>query len=241
MTPAHIDVDLSAEEEEVRNLVHRFALEVLRPSGQMLDRLNAEQVIAPGSLLWDVHRRWDALGVRVLTGDIALTPVQVARLNAIVTEELGWGDAGLAISLGAAEFPAMLAAISQNPQLMAEFPSSRLGCWAITEPDHGSDALDLGAGGPSPGLRRPNCVARREGDQYVIDGQKAAWVSNGPVATAAALYTCIDDGDGVGGFGVLLVDLTRGSRAAGRSRRWASARCRRARSSSTACACRPRT
>jgi len=208
MNPAHIDYDATAEEDEVRSLVHRFALEVLRPAGQVLDRRSAAEVIARDSILWDVHRRWDALGVRVLTGAGELSPVQLARLNAIVTEELGWGDAGLAISLGAAEFPSMLAAISQNPRLVAEFPSSRLGCWAITEPDHGSDALDLGADGPPPGLRRPNCVARREGDHYVVDGQKAAWVSNGPVATAAALYTAIDDGDGVGGFGVLLVDLT---------------------------------
>jgi alkylation response protein AidB-like acyl-CoA dehydrogenase len=207
MNPAHIDHDATPEEEEVRALVHRFARDVLRPAGQVLDRLRGEQVVERDSLFWDVHRRWDALGVRVLTGS-ELSPVQIARLNAIVTEELGWGDAGLAISLGAAEFPSMLAALSQRPRLLAEFPPSRLGCWAITEPDHGSDALDLGAGGPPPGLRRPNCIARREGDHYVIDGQKAAWVSNGPVATAAALYTAVDDRDGVDGFGVLLVDLT---------------------------------
>jgi alkylation response protein AidB-like acyl-CoA dehydrogenase len=55
---------------------------------------------------------------------------------------------------------------------------------------------------------KPNCVARRDGDFYVIAGQKAAWVSNGPVAETAALYTAVDDGGGVTGCGVLLVDLT---------------------------------
>ncbi|HWP65111.1 MAG TPA: acyl-CoA dehydrogenase [Candidatus Limnocylindria bacterium] len=203
-----IDVPVVPEEAEVRALVHRFAAEVLRPAGQLLDRRSAEEVIAADSVLWEVHRRWDDLGLRVLTAETGLTPPQLARLSAIVTEELGWGDAGLAISLGAAEFPAMLAALSQNPRLMREYPPSRLGCWAITEPDHGSDALDLGEDGTLPGLRRPNCVARRDGDHYVVVGQKAAWVSNGPVATAAALYTAVDEGEGPNGFSVLLVDLT---------------------------------
>jgi len=208
MIPEDIDFDLSEEEREVRSLVHRFAQDVLRPAGQALDRLPAEQVIAEGSVLYDVHRKWDELGIRLLTGETSdFTPQQLARLSCIVTEELGWGDAGLAISLGAAEFPGMLAHTTQNPDIMAAFPVDKIGCWAITEPDHGSDSLDLGQGAQSPGLRKPNCVARRDGDDYVVDGQKAAWVSNGPIADAAALYTAVDNGEGPTGYGVLLVDL----------------------------------
>jgi len=204
-----IEFELSDDERTIRDLVHRFAAEVMRPAGQALDRRSAEQVIARDSILWEVHKKWDELGVRMLTGETsAFTPAQMARLNCIVTEELGWGDAGLAISLGAAEFPAMLAQTSQNPDLMAIFTVSRIGCWAITEPDHGSDSLDLSDSRGRPGLRKPNCVARRDGDYYVISGQKAAWVSNGPVAETAALYTAVDNGDGVNGCGVLLVDLT---------------------------------
>jgi alkylation response protein AidB-like acyl-CoA dehydrogenase len=209
MTLQDIDFDLSEEERNIRDLVHRFAEEVMRPAGQMLDRRSAEEVIARNSILWDVHKKWDDLGVRVLAGgESEFTPAQLARLNCIVTEELGWGDAGLAISIGAAEFPAMLAQTSQNPDLVSAFPVNKMGCWAITEPDHGSDSLDLSDNGKRPGLQKPNCVARRDGDFYVITGQKAAWVSNGPVAEAAALYTAVDNGDGVNGCGVLLVDLT---------------------------------
>ena len=208
MTPHDIDFDLSAEEQSIRDLVHRFAQDVLRPAGQTLDRLSADAV-ARHALLRQVHQKWDDLGIRLLTGGASdFTPTQVARLTSIVTEELGWGDAGLAISLGAAEFPAMLAQTSQNPDLMATFPVSKIGCWAITEPDHGSDVLDMSPESGRPCFDRPNCVARRDGDDYVIDGQKAAWVSNGPIAEAAALYTAVDDGDGAMGRGVILVDLT---------------------------------
>jgi len=126
MIPDSIEYDLSDDERAIRDLVHTFAADILRPAGHALDRLPAEAVIARDSILWDVHRKWDELGVRLLAGgDVDLTPVQVARLSSMVTEELGWGDAGLAISLGASEFPAMLAQVTQNPDLMAAFRSSR--------------------------------------------------------------------------------------------------------------------
>lgn len=208
MIPQDIDFDLSEEERSIRDLVHRFAEEVMRPAGQALDRRSAEEVIAPGSILWEVHKKWDALGVHMFAADpAAFTPTQLARLTCIVTEELGWGDAGLAISLGASEFPAMLAGTTQNADLMAAFPVSKIGCWAITEPDHGSDSLDMSSDTKRPGLQKPNCVARRDGDFYVISGQKAAWVSNGTIADTAALYCAVDSGEGTNGCGVLLVDL----------------------------------
>jgi acyl-CoA dehydrogenase len=202
-----IDYELSDDERTIRDLVHRFAADVMRPAGQTLDRLPAAAVVRH-ALLRDVHEKWDALGVRLLTSaETSLTPVQRARLMSVTTEELGWGDAGLAISLGAGEFPAMLAQGSQNPELAAAFPVNRIGCWAITEPDHGSDVLDMSGADGRPWRQKPNCVARRDGDHYVIDGQKAAWVSNGPVAEGAALYTAVDEGDGPTGRGVFLVDL----------------------------------
>jgi len=187
----NLDGDLTEEERSIRDLVHRFAAEVMRPAGQALDRRTAEEVIARDSVLWDVHAKWHALGVRELTREASgFTPAQLARIQCIVGEELGWGDAGLAISIGAGGFPTMLAEISQNPELMAAFPPEKLGCWAITEPDHGSDAIDLDERGKRPGLVKPNCVARRDGDFYVVNGQKAAWVSNGPVLQTRAASPC---------------------------------------------------
>jgi alkylation response protein AidB-like acyl-CoA dehydrogenase len=208
MTPEHIDFDLTEEEQAIRDLVHRFARDVMRPAGQELDRLSADEVSSPGSILWDVHKRWDELGIRLFTDtESEFTPAQIGRLGCLINEELGWGDAGLAISIGAAEFPAMLANVSQNADVMAAFPANKIGCWAITEPDHGSDMLDMSDDEARPSLHEPNCVARRDGDHYVINGQKAAWVSNGPIAQGAALYTSVVEGDGVRGCGVILVDL----------------------------------
>jgi len=208
MNPQDIDFDLSDEERAVRDLVHRFAAEVMRPAGQELDQLPASAVVASDSVLWKVHRQWNELGIHLFSGSESdLSPAQAARLGCLVNEQLGWGDAGLAISLGVTEFPAMLANLTGNPDVIAAFPPEKSGCWAITEPDHGSDVVDFRIRDDLARLEKPNCLARRDGDDYVINGQKAAWVSNGPIAQAAALYTAVDPGDGTHGYGVVLVDL----------------------------------
>jgi acyl-CoA dehydrogenase len=58
----------------------------------------------------------------------------------------------------------------------------KVGAWALTEPDSGSDALG--------GMRTS---ARRDGDEYVINGQKT-WITNGPFADTIVLYAKLDDG-----------------------------------------------
>jgi alkylation response protein AidB-like acyl-CoA dehydrogenase len=58
----------------------------------------------------------------------------------------------------------------------------------------------------SPSLRA-NCTARRDGDEYVIRGQKAAWVSNGSIATVATLFCTLDPSHGFEGGGICLVPL----------------------------------
>src|SRR5690606_8878826 len=41
---------------------------------------------------------------------------------------------------------------------------------------------------------RPNVVAKRQGDDFVINGQKSSWVSCGTIAQAAALFCAVDNG-----------------------------------------------
>ncbi|MHB8220236.1 MAG: acyl-CoA dehydrogenase family protein [Acidimicrobiales bacterium] len=57
----------------------------------------------------------------------------------------------------------------------------KIGAWAITEPDSGSDALG--------GMKT---TARRDGDEYVINGNKT-FITNGPYADTVVLYAKLDD------------------------------------------------
>jgi alkylation response protein AidB-like acyl-CoA dehydrogenase len=83
-----------------------------------------------------------------------------------------------------------------------------IGCWAITEPDHGSDTL-----GPfteqfsNPDIAATACKAALDGDEYVINGSKAAWVSCGTIATHACAYLTIDPSMGMAGGGICIVPM----------------------------------
>ena len=58
----------------------------------------------------------------------------------------------------------------------------KVGAWAITEPDSGSDALG--------GMK---ATAVRDGDEYVINGNKT-FITNGPHADTIVFYAKLDDG-----------------------------------------------
>jgi hypothetical protein len=58
----------------------------------------------------------------------------------------------------------------------------KVGAWAITEPDSGSDALG--------GMKS---TARRDGDEYILNGNKT-FITNGPYADTIVFYAKLDDG-----------------------------------------------
>ncbi|NDU73244.1 acyl-CoA dehydrogenase [Actinomadura sp. DSM 109109] len=60
----------------------------------------------------------------------------------------------------------------------------KVGAWAITEPNSGSDAFG--------GMQ---ATARRDGDEYVINGSKT-FITNGPYADTIVFYCKLDDGPG---------------------------------------------
>jgi alkylation response protein AidB-like acyl-CoA dehydrogenase len=61
---------------------------------------------------------------------------------------------------------------------------AKIGAWAITEPDAGSDAFG--------GMRT---TVRRDGDEWVLNGQKT-FITNGPYADTIVVYAKHDDGSG---------------------------------------------
>jgi alkylation response protein AidB-like acyl-CoA dehydrogenase len=144
-----------------------------------------------------MHKKYLELGVS-LDAMAELSFAEQSKMFCILFEELGWGDAGLAISIGASILPAYLTMVFKNEYLRSIAPDDVMGCWGITEPDHGTDSIDpngmlMHAKGT---YGRPNCVATIKGDQIIVNGQKSAWVSNGTVAKVIILYCAADTGNG---------------------------------------------
>lgn len=179
----------------------------MRPVAAKLDQLSAEDMIASGSELWTVLEKAKSLGLNLIEME-ELPPLERARLLDIAIEELSWGCPGLAGAILVTFFPVMFSLLAGNME-MAKYCDGRLGWWAITEPDHGSDMLDSHGEIAYPEGRygRANCLARIEGDRVIINGQKSAWVSGATYADVCVLYTQVEQ-NGVTGPGLaIIVDL----------------------------------
>lgn len=204
-------------------------MEVMRPAGIALDALpDPDAVIAKNSVFWEVNRKIRELDLHTLKipKDLGGLAGDIDPMAAIlITEQLGYADAGLAVSLGASCMPFNLAAMMPIPemqQLARDFCADKegklIGCWAITEPDHGTDWI---IGGNRPEIK-PSVTAVRKGNEYIINGEKAAWISNGSIASHALLHVGIDASRGMEGQGLAILPLDfKGSPAANPSIKWA--------------------
>jgi acyl-CoA dehydrogenase len=195
--PLGAEPELSETARMVQESVHRYAEEVMRPIGIKLDRMTPEEAIAPESPYWEARNKFVELGFGIDTL-LSLEPAERAKTMCIMFEELGWGDSGLAISFGAGMLASLMSTVLGNEFCRRLAPDSKLGCWAITEPDHGSDMLDANRMifNAQGNYGRPNCIATLRGDEVIINGQKAAWVSNGVIAEVCILYCVADTGSG---------------------------------------------
>ncbi len=204
LEPTGLESGLSEEELAIQEGVRRFAKEVIRPAGVTLDLVTPEEMIAPDSILWDVLKQSQELGLSV-TAMMDLEPVERARIMAIASEELAWGDAGLSGAILVNQMPVLYSMLAGNND-MARYCDGKMGCWGITEPDHGSDMIDTDGTLQSPEGQygRPNCVARIEGDKIIVNGQKSAWVSGALTAEVCALYCHIEE-NGVTRPGISLI------------------------------------
>jgi alkylation response protein AidB-like acyl-CoA dehydrogenase len=99
---------------------------------------------------------------------------------ALVMEELGAGDGSIALTIGAHNslcIGHLLIAANEDQKDRWLPPLARgeyLGCWALTEPASGSDAISV------------QSRLRREGDEYVLTGTKQ-FITNGSIAGFAVV------------------------------------------------------
>lgn len=212
--------NLTDEDINLKKAAHQFARDVMRPIARKLDTMTAEEVVAADSPLWDFLKQayeqgYHCRSLPVEMGGAGLTPIQ----SHLVTEELAWGSFGLSIHLGVAFMPfamvSMAAGLTGNMELVEKYvkpfaeckDASMLGCWAITEPDHGSDIGGAGQEFFHDPAGRWNVRAKLEGGEWVINGQKAAWVSGATVATHALLFAQVDQSRGMAGGGIFICPL----------------------------------
>lgn len=144
-------------------------------------------------LAWPLFRRLGELG---LVGDDIEgydCPGMSPLAWGLVHMEVNRGDGSLGTLLGVQAGLAMrtISLLGSDEQRERWLPGmarvEQTGAFALTEPTHGSDSVAL------------ETRARREGDEYVIDGAKR-WIGNGSVADVVCVFAR-DEADGqVKGF-----------------------------------------
>jgi len=211
-----LNKNLTEEQKAIKARAHEFAAQVLRPASIELDKLPPEDVIARGSRLWDVLKTAYSEGWHIRSFPEQLGGAHLDTLSShIVNEEWGWGSADFSIALSVTSFPFAFAMGRRDPQIMEEIvmpfiedkEGKYIGCWAITEPGHGSDTLMPGTTMWNKPEIHYGLTATLDGDDYMLNGQKSAWVSNGTIATHALAFLGVDRQRGMAGGGVALVPL----------------------------------
>lgn len=211
-----IDTRIGEPHRALRQQVHGFARDVLRPASLQLDGMEPRAVIAADSPLWPALRACyrNGLHTALIPRELGGQELDALALH-VAMEELGWGSADFAISLAVTAFPFYALAGMADAALIAEFvrpfvadrEARLVGCWAITEPAHGSDHFFLNAPAFHDATIRGEVTARLDGDEWVISGEKSRWVSNGTIATHGLVHVALDPALGLAGGGVAFVPL----------------------------------
>ncbi|MDD9147518.1 MULTISPECIES: acyl-CoA dehydrogenase family protein [unclassified Sporolactobacillus] len=188
-----MELTLTEEQQELRDLVREFAQKKVKPHVKSLD----EKGEFPGALLKEAFD----MGLHVLEipksyGGMGLD----FKTTAIIFEELAKVDAGFAISL-VSTFVALrgviLAGNDHQKKLFSDIiVPGAFAAFSITEPNAGSDAGAIRA------------TAVKDGDEYILNGRKC-FVTNGGVADVYVVFFSTDREKGTHGISGFIVERNR--------------------------------
>jgi acyl-CoA dehydrogenase len=174
-----MDFALTDEQREFKAHCRQFAREVIRPVAAQHD--------ADESTPWEVieqGRRWGLHGIDHLQ---RMGTDPDGQLHVIYDEEMHWGCAGIALALSGSSLAAAGLAASGTPEQITRWVPEcfgmgdelKLGAYAVTEPQAGSDVKSL------------RTTAKRDGDEWVLNGTKV-FITNGGIADVHVIVATVD-------------------------------------------------
>jgi acyl-CoA dehydrogenase len=189
-----LDFSLTREQEEIRDLAHEFAEKEMRPVADHYD----EKEETP----WDVMRKAHEVGLSPASG----FPEEYGGAGLdllttlIVQEELAWGDAGIAISIGASGLAgAGIIAMGTEEQKkhyigqLCDPKELKIAAMGLTEPNSGSDSLAL------------ETTATKVDGGYVLNGTKQ-FCTNGGIADIQVAFVTTDKSLGPAGIAGFVIE-----------------------------------
>ncbi len=184
------DTPIPEESREIKARARAFADERIRPEAMAHD--------ATGEFPIEILRAAQEAGLagRYFPEAYGGSGWTLADRLAVI-EEWFRADGGIGLALQLADFGAKVVAMhGSDEQRSAWLPpvaeGNRITGLAATEPRGGSDLAGMGT------------TARREGDEYVLDGEKY-WTSNGVVADWIVVYARTDEAGGHDAYSLFIV------------------------------------
>ncbi|PRY45764.1 acyl-CoA dehydrogenase family protein [Umezawaea tangerina] len=174
-------LELNEDQTDLRDWVHGFAKDVIRPAASEWD----EREETP----WPVIQEAAKIGLYGFESLATWFADPIGLSLAIATEELFWGDAGIALSLMGTGLAAAGIFASGSPEQLAEWvpecfgteDDPKLAAFCASEPQAGSDVAGY----------RTRARYDEATDEWVINGQKA-WATNGGIANVHVVTAVVD-------------------------------------------------
>ena len=174
-------LELSQDQKDVREWVHGFAENVVRPAAHEWD----EKEEFP----WPVVQEAAKIGLYGFEGVAQFFADESGLSLPIVNEELFWGDAGIGMAIMGTGLAVSAIFGQGTPEQMGEWipqcygteDDVKVAAFCASEPDAGSDVSAV------------RTVAKYDEakDEWVINGQKA-WATNGGIANVHVIIASVD-------------------------------------------------
>src|SRR5256714_11395516 len=178
---AAFSMQLSQDQKDIRDWVHGFADDVVRPAAHEWD----EKEETP----WPIIQEAAKIGLYGYEGIAQFFADPTGLMLPLVNEELFWGDAGIGLSIfGSVLAVAGIVANGTPEQVMEWVPQCfgtpddiKLAAFGVSEPDAGSDVSSL----------RSRAVYDEANDEWRLNGTKT-WITNGGIANTHVLVLSVD-------------------------------------------------
>lgn len=169
-----------------------FAKDVIRPAARKHD----EEESTPWEVVKEARRQGlqgiDYLQMTAADGD--------GQMGAIAAEEMHWGCAGTALAIAGSGLAAAGIAATGTPEQIGFWVPEcfgtgdeiKMGAYAVTEPQAGSDVKSL------------KTTAKRDGDEWVLNGTKV-FITNGGIADVHVVVAAVDPELGTRGQATFVV------------------------------------
>jgi len=190
-------LELTQDQKDIRDWVHGFAADVIRPAGHEWD----EREETP----WPIIQEAAKIGLYGFEGVAQFFADPTGLGLPLVNEELFWGDAGIGMSIMGTTL-AVASIFGQGtgeqigewiPRCFGTQDDVKVAAFCASEPNAGSDISGV----------RTTAKFDEAANEWVINGQKA-WATNGGISDVHVVIASVDRDLGARGHAAFVVPMS---------------------------------